>query len=821
MGKFKCQMCPVTHTMRNKAVLHAINAHSHEAQFQVTCMFPGCIYSSKSWSTFRKHCIRKHGVKNVCQLAEIISEEENLTQPEVDPELESALCSSNTHVHSESTRSTIPVKTLMSKFVLSLEAKHHMTRKGLAEIAGTMEDLTEQLSMQVQQQVRQALRQDSNADVCAVIQESCKIDLQELSNDRGRHSIYTRKFSYLQPEPVHEGNKAATIGYYVPLESLLQLLCRQDQVWACMSKKIGTNKQGSLMRDFEDGEIVKNHPIPADGDIFLQFALYYDDLELQNPLRSNKKHKLAMFYMSILNIPPVYRSRLQNIFAVAIAPVHKVKKHGFLLVLQDFLDTMRKLRCEGIFVTGRNTLVRGDLIAVLCDTPAAAAIGGFKESSSFSHHFCRSCMASKDTFMHQRFEEEVALRDMEKYNQHCLVLDNTALKNRREFWSKTYGVNGRSCLCAIPDFDVCKSLLQDPMHVILEGCLPYVLALFLQYSIFQTQKFTLQMLNDYLLESCKVLQERKDVVMTIEAKHIKKDEHIKQKASSMLVMAYILPLFLGQYLDERDERYNNLLSLIRITCMCFNPVCDETTAGVLAQEIASFLDSFCKVYSTEKVRPKMHFMLHFPRQLKMFGPLRHHSTMRAEAKHQAFKDHRWMDFNNLPLSLLKRHQVCLANALTDNTGNITANFLQEANEVTSKWGQAVKVMDLAENIKAELMQNLQLQEEDVLVEYSLLTWRGRQYGSQCCLLISESEEGGPIFGKIVKLYPEENTCYASIEQVETHEFVAAFNAYKITVSGQGECFDLVDLAKMQMNWPLPMHTVNGSLYVVNRYGLLS
>ena len=119
------------------------------------------------------------------------------------------------------------------------------------------------------------------------------------------------------------------------------------------------------------------------------------------------------------------------------------------------------------------------------------------------------------------------------------------------------------------------------------------------------------------------------------------------------------------------------------------------------------------------------------------------------------------------------------------------------------------------------MQSLHLQEEDVLVEYSSITWRGRQYGSQSCLLLSESEHGGPVFGKILKLYLEEETCFASIEQVETHEFVAAFNAYKITVLGEGDCVDVVDLAKLQMNWPLPIHTVQESLYVVNRYGLLS
>ena len=40
------------------------------------------------------------------------------------------------------------------------------------------------------------------------------------------------------------------------------------------------------------------------------------DLELQNLLRSNKTHKLGTLYFTLLNIPPQYRSQLQNIIFI-------------------------------------------------------------------------------------------------------------------------------------------------------------------------------------------------------------------------------------------------------------------------------------------------------------------------------------------------------------------------------------------------------------------------------------------------------------------------------------------------------------------------
>ncbi len=51
----------------------------------------------------------------------------------------------------------------------------------------------------------------------------------------------------------------------------------------------------------------------------LAIVLNYDDMEIVNPLGSHvKKNKLAMFYFSLTNIPPQFRSKLATIQLVAI-----------------------------------------------------------------------------------------------------------------------------------------------------------------------------------------------------------------------------------------------------------------------------------------------------------------------------------------------------------------------------------------------------------------------------------------------------------------------------------------------------------------------
>lgn len=57
-------------------------------------------------------------------------------------------------------------------------------------------------------------------------------------------------------------------------------------------------------------------------------------------------------------------------------------------------------------------------------------------------------------------------------------LSNTAYsiaasENLKTFYSKWYGINTRSLLIEAPYFDPCEQLVQDVMHVFLEGVLAY------------------------------------------------------------------------------------------------------------------------------------------------------------------------------------------------------------------------------------------------------------------------------------------------------------------------------------------------------------
>ena len=91
----------------------------------------------------------------------------------------------------------------------------------------------------------------------------------------------------------------------------------------------------------------------------------------------------------------------------------------------------------------------------------------------------------------------------------------------------------------------------------------------------------------------------------------------------------------------------NFIRLQQINVLCFSPVASERTYTSLVQLIADHHRCFVKLYPDQPVTPKLHYLVHLPRQLQMFVPLRHHSYMRMEGKHGLFKTRKWSNFKAL------------------------------------------------------------------------------------------------------------------------------------------------------------------------------
>ena len=108
---------------------------------------------------------------------------------------------------------------------------------------------------------------------------------------------------------------------------------------------------------------------------------------------------------------------------------------------------------------------------------------------------------------------------------------------------------------------------------------------------------------------------------------------------------------------EEDEHHQSLMLLFRLCFMLLAPHFSLDSVAYLSVLIEEKLHVFHKLYPTAKIIPKYHYLVHYPRQILLFGPPIHCWTMRYEAKLSFFKRaSRYSNFKNICLAVSQSHQ---------------------------------------------------------------------------------------------------------------------------------------------------------------------
>lgn len=188
-----------------------------------------------------------------------------------------------------------------------------------------------------------------------------------------------------------------------------------------------------ILADFCDGNIYKSHPIFSVDPKALQIIAYFNELEICNPLGTRtKKHKLGILLYTLGNISPKYRSQLTSMNLVAVATTPVIEAHGLDAILKPFLDDINKLSQGYEFlVHGKKQRYRGGLLCFLADNLASNALGGFKESFSFSFRFCRTCMVP--TCVNTK---GIILRNNVTHEQHCQEIQGPLSNHYSKTWNQ-------------------------------------------------------------------------------------------------------------------------------------------------------------------------------------------------------------------------------------------------------------------------------------------------------------------------------------------------------------------------------------------------
>ena len=86
----------------------------------------------------------------------------------------------------------------------------------------------------------------------------------------------------------------------------------------------------------------------------------------------------------------------------------------------------------------------------------------------------------------------------------------------------------------------------------------------------------------------------------------------------MWCLARLLPLMIGEFVPEDDERWKLFLTLLTIIDYVFAPRTNQQVVSYLAVLIKDHHEEFKRLYPNSPITPKLHNMIHIPEWIERY-----------------------------------------------------------------------------------------------------------------------------------------------------------------------------------------------------------
>lgn len=359
------------------------------------------------------------------------------------------------------------------------------------------------------------------------------------------------------------------------------------------------------------------------GKTVLPLFLFFDDFEPLNVLGSRSgNYKIGAVYISLACLPPEFSSLLENIFLGQLFYSTDRTVHGNKKMFQKLIDDLKTLEENGIEIDTScgKIKVYFCLLAILGDNLGLNSVLGFTESFN-SDFYCRICIAPKVKMQTDWKVSYFVIRTQDNYDLDC------------EHHSRD--VKELAVWNELKSFNVTQNFSCDLMHNMLLGILRYDMAFIINYLI-NVKYFTLHRLNERIKFFKYSKVDAGSVMPQIKQEHLKKNLIIIS-ASEMMSLTLYFGILVGDLVPEDDDvwKFYSLTAhlLENLLARSF------TEASIMyLQRIIEEHHELISILFKEHLRPKYHFLLHYPLIINLLGPPRYFWSMRYESFHKLLKN---------------------------------------------------------------------------------------------------------------------------------------------------------------------------------------
>lgn len=676
LDSFMCKFCKIKQSDIPNLLSHM---RSHIANgIPMECPFTNCTLTFQNTDSFKSHVRRSHYTKAV-GYESVFNMNNNvvpITFDIVEPSYLEIPSNSDSNPISGKIFPDVFLKNL-ALFYLKLQAKFFIPSSTVQSIIDEFQEIHNLGFRDTIDKIKQALStvnipSDELNVMYGAIESTDLLSLYNntyLKTDHLRKMFFKEHFSYIEPKEIYLGkNKFNKYSYaqYVPIKETLKYLFMQKEVRQQHADTQNRKTEQNVLSDILDGTVFKDNILFKNSPEAIKFILFQDAFETVNPLGSaKKKHKILAVYMTFADLLPFHRLNLDVIQLVLLCKENDLKYFGQKKVFSQLISDLKDLESGGIQLYD-GMCVKGSVISIIGDNLGSHTIGGFAESFS-ANNFCRYCLISSEEL--QRTPYFIGeLRTPKNYEELVSKIDQDGVLSK--------GIKFRSVFNDLKYFHVCTPGLPPCVgHDLFEGIVAYDLALFIKYFIKVKKLFSYSQLN-YLIVNFKYLYND----MRNKPNEVNENKLVGHAAQNWCLLR-LFPLIVGnQILDYDDEVWDLVLKLREIVDLVAAPKITTAQVAYLKVLIMEYLSFRVELFPDVNLKPKHHFLVHYPELIMQFGPLLRVCTLRFESKHCFFKKCARMcqNFKNITSTLAKRHQLQQA---FNNAGNLFPPLIDVSNAV--------------------------------------------------------------------------------------------------------------------------------------------
>ena len=649
---YECNVVVCQKKLKTRALLIShLRQHIKDGE-NIECPFINCVKTFHNLNTFAVHLTRIHNDSN-SRLKITYNDNDN----------DNDIPLNDFDTLDEPMFSNVDCISNFTQFILKLQTKHHVQTSVIDSIISEIFQLLEMTTTHLTNEVSIILKEimsksspclnDFNQIISVIKTSSTQSPFNpsngELRSIQTRKTIFKNNFRYVEPVAYKLGEKGKHF-HYIPIKETLKALFKDRYIEHFLWK----NSENEKLLDYNDGLNFRSNSFFSENKNALQIILYQDAFEIVNPIGSaKKKHKLLAVYYSLGNLNSCARSSVDSIQLVLLCNENEFKKMGNdgpSVVFKPLLRDLKELESDGIDLGQQYGVQKGSVVYMVGDNLGSHMIGGFVENFTISN-FCRFCLFEKeDLAKNIVFSKNYIPRTKENYEDHAKTCFRNGLIHHR-------GVKYNSILNDLSHFHVMNPGLPPCLgHDLFEGIVKIDME-FIIYDLVQYSKFfNLKQLNTSISNLKLKGNEARDRPCILNG--------FKLCGHAIQIWNFVrfFPILVGHFITNvNNKAWQLFLTLKKLIDYVCKPSYTKLDIVLMNDAIVDYFSLRPSVISGN-LKPKHHFITHYPHLTLQCGPLINLWTMRFESKHSYFKQciRSSRNFINVTKSLAEKHQYLQA-----------------------------------------------------------------------------------------------------------------------------------------------------------------